>query len=365
MKIALVSDFFHPTLGGIATHMEDLANELIKRGHDVYVIAKKGYHNDSRFKFNVIRVDTILKTYGPLDVPKIKELKKVIEKIDPDVVHSHHMFSPLSLLSLKLGYENGSKTVVTNHSIQVFYDIDYFWRPTSYILLPHKYYLNYADEIIAVSDAAKDFVKKFIERDDIHVIPNGIFVDDFKPKKKVFNGKDVLFVGRLVHRKGVQTALKAIKYVRKEIKDIRLTIIGKGYMEHYVHLMKNILNIKRNVVLKTDVDSKKKLAKYYRNSNVFIAPSLYGESFGIVILEAMASMTPPIASYQGGIKEIIDHGKTGFMFSRRNAKKLAEYIETLLTDKKLWSKMSKNAYRESKKYDWKKVVKQIEKVYKN
>ena len=136
-------------------------------------------------------------------------------------------------------------------------------------------------------------------------------------------------------------------------------------MEHYVKLMTTLLNIRKNVILKTDVDSKKELAKHYKNSDVFIAPSLYGESFGIVILEAMASMTPPIASYQGGIKEIINHKKTGFLFPRGNAKKLAEYIEILLTDKKLWLKISRNAHKEAKKYDWKKVVKQIEKVYKN
>lgn len=365
MKIALVSDFFYPIIGGISTHIEDLANMLVKRGHEVYVITKKAEYDDSRFKFNVVRVDTVFKTYGILDVPKLKDLQEALKKIDPDVVHSHHMFSPLSLLALKEGHKIGAKTLITNHSIHVFYDLDYFWSPTSYILLPQKYYLNYADEIIAVSNAAKDFAKKFVERDDIHVIPNGIFVNQFKPKKKNFNGKNVLFVSRLVFRKGLQDLLSAISMAKKEIKDINLTIIGKGYMEYYAKFYRRLFRLGKNINIKNDVNSKKELIKYYQNSDVFVLPSIYGESFGIVILEAMASMTPVIASYQGGIKEVVKHKKTGFLFPRRNTKKMAEYIEALLLDKKLWLKMSKNSLKEVKNYDWKIIVNKIEKLYKN
>jgi len=187
-------------------------------------------------------------------------------------------------------------------------------------------------------------------------------VSEFSPKVKRFDGKSVLFVGRFTYRKGIHILLEAFQKVRKEIDEAHLTLVGKGYFLPVVELLVRTLNLSENVSIVGQV-KKEKLVELYQNSNVFVLPSLYGESFGIVLLEAMASKTPVVASDDGGIKELIKDGRTGFIVKKEDADGFSERIVELLSDRKLSENISTTAFQEVKKYDWKNVVKKIEKVY--
>ena len=358
MKVALCSDFFYPKIGGISAHMEQLAIALQKRGHEVIVVTKKDDYKDN-FPFKVIRINTVLKSSLAIDIPKVDELKKVIKKEKPDVIHAHHAFSPLSLLSIKIGKDFGIKTVLTNHSIQPLYYFDYVWKPSSYVLFPFKFYLPYADKIIAVSKAAKEFISKFVNK-EVEVIPNGIFVEEFRVRKKDYSKKEVLFTGRLVFRKGILNLMKAFKIVKNEEKNVKLKIVGDGYLLPIIKILRMFFDGHVKVLGKVN---REKLIAEYKNSSVFVLPSIFGESFGIVLLEAMASKNAIVASYHGGIKEIIEHKKTGLLFNRWKTKKLAENIIYLLQNEKECKRLAENAFREVKKYDWKRIVKKIEEVY--
>ncbi len=361
MRIALCSDYFYPRIGGITTHIEGLARALEERGHEVVIITKKAKFNDKKHGLNVIRVNSIFKTSGVLDLPQISELENRIKKFKPDVIHGHHAFSPLSLLSITIGKKLGIKTVLTNHSIQFLYDYDYLWKPSSYVLFPYREYINNADEIIAVSRAASEFISHFTSK-KVEVIGNGVNVDEFSPEVKIFDGKSVLFVGRFTYRKGIHVLLEAFQKVRREVKGARLTLVGSGYLSSVLKLLIRALNLSKSVrVIKKA--KREELAEIYRTSHVFVLPSLYGESFGIVLLEAMASKTPVVASNDGGIREVVKNGKTGFLVKRGSAEKLAEKIIELLSDERLSNKISTAAFREVRKYDWKNIIKKIEAVY--
>jgi len=361
MRIALCSDYFYPKIGGITTHIEGLARALEERGHEVVIITKKAKFNDKKHGLNIIRTNSFFKTSRVLDIPQTSDLEKKIKKFKPDVIHGHHAFSPISLLSIAIGKKLGIKTVLTNHSIQFLYDFDYLWKPSSYVLFHYREYINNADRIIAVSNAAAKFISYFTSK-KIEVIGNGINVDEFSPKVKTFDGKNVLFVGRFTYRKGIHILLEAFQKVKKEIKNAHLTLVGNGYFSPIADLLIKTLNLSKNVSIVGKI-KKEKLIKIYQNSHVFVFPPIYGESFGIAILEAMASKTPVVASNSGGIKELIKNKKTGFIVKKGDINKLSEKIVELLSDKNLSKKISTSAFKEVKKYNWKNIVKKIEHVY--
>lgn len=118
----------------------------------------------------------------------------------------------------------------------------------------------------------------------------------------------------------------------------------------------------KNIHIKEKVN-RENLISLYQDSNVFVLPSIFGESFGIVLLEAMASKTPLVATNQGGIKEIIKHCETVLLLKKNDVLELAENILTLLNDKKLSAKLSSNAFKMVNNYDWSKIAEKIEMVY--
>ncbi|RLG92575.1 hypothetical protein DRO37_09200 [Candidatus Bathyarchaeota archaeon] len=361
MRVALCSDYFYPKIGGVTTHIEGLARALEERGHEVVIITKKARFSDKKLGLNVIRVNPVFKTSRILDIPQASELERKIKRFKPEVIHAHHAFSPISLLSISVGKKLGIKTVLTNHSIQFFYDVDYLWKPSSYVLFPYREYINNADEIIAVSNAAAKFISYFTSK-KIEIIGNGVNVSEFSPKVKTFDGRSVLFVGRFTYRKGIHILLKAFQRVKEEVKHAHLTLVGSGYFSSVAELLIRALNLSKHVSMMGCV-KKEKLVELYQRSHVFVLPSLYGESFGTVLLEAMASKTPAVASEHGGIKEVIINGKTGFTVKKDEVNEFSEKIIELLLNPRLSRKISSAAFREVRKYDWKNVVKKIERVY--
>lgn len=362
MRIALCSDYFYPKTGGITTHMENLARKLEKRGHEVIIMTKTADFNDDSHGLNVVRIKSLFRSSQTLDIPYMDELEEVLRKEKPDIIHAHHAFSPISLFSLSMGKRLGIKTVLTNHSIQFLYDFNHLWKPSSVLLFPFKQYINNADRIIAVSKAAATFISHFTEK-EVKIIPNGVSIEEFSPRVKTFDGKSVLFVGRFVYRKGLHLLLEAMKRVVDEKEGAELTIVGSGYLSPFLKAFVKTLNLQDNVYIREEL-SKSELVEVYRKSNVFVLPSVFGESFGIVLLEAMASKTPIVATAQGGVREIVRHMETGLLIKRNKIEGIAKGILTLLEDEELSERISLNAFGEVKKYDWNMIVERIEEAYK-
>ena len=260
--------------------------------------------------------------------------------------------------------KNTIPRVLTNHSIALGYEYTYLWRSSSLFLTPLKHILSSANVVISVSKAADKFISNFL-RSTVKrlIVPNGVDTEKYKPLKNPPENYVVLFIGRLVYRKGVHLLLKAFRDIVSEIPEAKLLIVGKGYMEPILKTMASTLDLKRNVIFRGLVSEEEKI-HLLQSSAVVAVPSIYGESFGVVAIEAFATGTPVVAFKVGGLAEIVDHGVNGFLANVGDLKRFTEYLVTLLQDRKLRKKMSKNArLKAEKKYSWSIISKEIYRVY--
>jgi len=380
MKIALCTDWFFPMSGGVQSHVVGLASELAKRGHEVVIITKE--MNSIKGHPLVLNAEHIrlkqAKPMAPIPLifvpPSLAELQGILKREDFDIVHAHHAFTPTSLMSVSSAKKLGIPTVLTNHSMFLLHDSDYFWTTMSYLLFPFRRYINKADKIIAVSQAAAEFIEHFTRRDKIVVIPNGVDITRFNPVNSTVPGSlplstpekpIILYVGRLAYRKGIHVLLKAMPYILEAIPQTRLLIAGSGYMEGLIRLLVKSLNLEDHVELLGFVPDDE-LPSLYNLSDLFVLPSIYCESFGITLLEAMASGTPIVASETGGVPEVIENEVDGILFEKGNEIDLADAVVKVLSSPTLAEELAKNARKKvEERYSWTVVGEAIEEVYKD
>ena len=168
------------------------------------------------------------------------------------------------------------------------------------------------------------------------------------------NEKIILFMGRLVYEKGIQTLISAMPKILANYHDSKLLIAGKGGMIDELKNQVNSLGL-GNKVYFTGYLGSKDVQKMYKCADVAVFPSTY-EPFGIVALEAMLSGTPVVVSDIGGLNEIVDHGINGMKSYAGNPNSLADSILSLLFDPKLCDTVSKNAVQKVKaEYNWSKI----------
>jgi glycosyltransferase involved in cell wall biosynthesis len=377
MKIALCSDWVYPSVGGVQSHIIGLTMNLIKNGHEVIIITKEQSSEeliDSPYDISVKEIRT--KTMAPFKhiimPPQGNELKKIFRKEKVDIVHGHHAFTPTALMSVNIAKTQGIPTVLTNHSISVANSYDMVWEFMSQVLFPIKRYVKQADRVIAVSRAAADFIDRFLDDKKSIVIPNGVDVERFSnpmpPNLEVIEKMPtgcpiILSVGRLTFRKGFHLLIEALPRILKVNPEAQLVIAGKGYMMRYLKTFTDGLGLGDNVKLLGYVPDDS-LPWLYNNCDVFSLPSISAESFGITVIEAMASSKPVVVSKLGGVPEIIKENVNGLLFQPWDSYELSEKINKLLLDPQYAKLLSKQAYSDAvQKYDWKVVTRQIEKIY--
>ncbi|MBS7643893.1 glycosyltransferase family 4 protein [Candidatus Bathyarchaeota archaeon] len=318
MKVALCTDFFFPRIGGVLSHVIGLASQLERSGHEVVIITKQtnnlkecdGFRNvktvPSKYVKPLIPFPTILVPPNPY------EIQEIIKREGFDIVHAHHAFTPTSLLSIAAAKRLGIPAVLTNHTTFLASSEGYLWEPTSYILFPLRRYIRKADRIIAVSKTAADFIGHFADKQRIVIIPNAVDTLRFNPaicnvktrsRFPTLEGEPtILYVGRLVHRKGIHVLIKAMPQVIEVFPKASLIIVGKGYMQYFLRLLSKTLNLDEHIKFLNCIPDDD-LPDLYKISDVFVLPSLYCESFGISLLEAMACRKPVAASKVGGYQK--------------------------------------------------------------
>ncbi|WP_297467824.1 glycosyltransferase family 4 protein [Thermococcus sp.] len=367
LKIALVSDWYYPKLGGVAVHMHDLALYLRSLGHEVAIITNDR-ETGKEAELEGAGIDLIKVpgyTLGSVGINMSvfsHNASRMIPYIEGyDVVHGQHAFTPLALKSVSAGRKIGKATLITTHSIN--YENSSVIRALARVTFPYfKYHLRNPHRIIAVSKASKDFIRRFT-RVPVEVIQNGVNVGFFdiplskeEAKEKLGLGERViLYVGRLEPRKGVGTLINAMKHV-----DGTLLVAGQGSMLPLLRERAKLLGVGNRVRFLGMVEYSK-LPLLYRASDVFVLPSL-SEAFGIVLLEAMASGVPVIGTRVGGIPEIIDG--CGILVPPGNARELANAINLVLNNQSVEKRLSRLGKRRVERvYDWNVVVRRIVSLY--
>ncbi len=371
MRIALVCPYNFTYPGGVQQHVLGLYQEFKKQKLYVKILTPRTQNppflKDMIFLSRSVRLPTnVASLQLSLNVPKVSEpIKEILAKEKFDVIHFHEPINPfLSWQLLRvLGRQMSSRTanIGTFHSawqggfslniyrasIKPFED--FFFRPL--------------DGAIAVSPAAWDSWKKFLEKKDGVIIPNGINLARFKPKKRAKKNQKkkikILFVGRLEPRKGIMDLLRAFKLLVKKIPQARLTIVGRGPSGYRAELFVENHKLEDQVSFAHRV-SDRKLLSYYAAADVCCFPAIGGESFGVVLLEAMAMGKPLVVYANAGYQEVLkNYPWKKALVPVKDVKKLATSLEVLAGDEKLRKSLGKWGLAEVKKYRWEKVAKQV------
>ncbi len=366
MKIGLVSPYDYSFPGGVVNHIAHLAHHFIQSGHTVKIIAPCLRKGTSYFEEEVTSVGRPfpIPAYGsiariPISPWLPAQVRHILKKEKFDIVHVHEPFSPM--LSLSVVANSNSTMVGTFHACHP--------RSRSYWVgkLIMRKMLPRLHGKIAVSKPAMDYVSHYLPA-EYQIIPNGIEIDRFSPEGKkreeFLDGKiNILFVGRLEKRKGVDQLIQSCAELKNQFSNFRLIVAGPGTrLRPGYEAQVESLGLKDHVVF-TDWVSSEDLPSYYRTADIFCSPALTGESFGIILLEAMASGKPIVASNLPGYASVVTHGQEGLLVPVKDAKALASALLTLIEDKSLREQFGIRGRITAEKYSWDKVSAQVMNLY--
>ena len=334
MKICIVCPYGIDSPGGVWNHVFNLTQQLKKKKIQYILITPESktniYDHNNHYKigktFNINSGGSKSQiTLSPFINNQVKEL---ISKYKPDIIHLHEPFAGSLPISFLLNSE--AINIATFHSNQgtnlYKFGLNNIFKP-----LDKKLHGR-----IAVSQTDKKFINTYFQN-IYEIIPNGINTEFFIKAKKINkitdNKLNIIFIGRNDHRKGLTTLIKSLKKYTFNF-SIRLIILGN-----------KVTNLKINniEIINPGFVSESTKAEYLQSSDVLCAPSLEKESFGIILLEAMASNTAIIASDIQGYNEIITNNFNGLLIEPNNIYQLAQSIKKLYDDKSQKQKLITNA----------------------
>ena len=369
LRIALVSPYDYPFPGGVTEHIAFLMEHLERRGHHVQILAPSSASAETLAANHVYRLGSIVRApyHGSwaritLSLGLGRKVRAILDRERFDVVHLHEPLLPV--LPLTVLMHSRAANVGTFHASWERSRLYAVGRP----LLEHA--ARRLHGRIAVSEAARHYVDRYFPG-DYTIVPNGVdttcFRPDLAPLPAMAGAGDdaprVLFVGRLEKRKGLGYLLHAFVTVRRELPLARLFIAGaygEPEQQHYKQLAHD-LGLEGVVFLGRL--SRSDLARAYASADVFCAPSIAGESFGIVLIEAMAAGAPVVCSDIDGYREVARHNTDAVLVPPRDPDALAAALVRLLRDGALRTQLSEAGLRRAAEFDWASVTARVEAFY--
>lgn len=366
MKIALVSpyDFAYP--GGVTAHIMHLEENFVRMGHEVRVMAPSSQSPETLGRPNLIAVGKPFPIPAGGSVARITlspvlsgRVKRVLQEEKFDIVHLHEPLVPaLPITVLRFSQAVNVGTFHAYHGSNLGY------RYAKTIL---KRWFRKLDGKIAVSTPAGEFISKYFPG-YYNIIPNGIdpehFSRDTAPLEVFRDGKlNILFVGRQEKRKGLKYLLGAYRRLKERFPGIRLIVVGpeeNRLVENYERL---VYDTELKDVCFVGFVPYEELPRYYNAAHIFCAPSTGKESFGIVLLEAMAAARPIVASRIPGYATVVEDGKEGFLVEPSHEVALAEALARLLTDEALRQRMGALGRLKAEQYGWERVSRSVMNYY--
>lgn len=361
MKIGIVCPYSFDVPGGVQGHVIDLAKALLARGHEVSVLAPADEDSDVPdfvvpagkalgipYNGSVARLQ-----FGPVSYARVR---RWIRDGEFDVLHLHEPAAPsLSLLALKVA---DGPIVATFHTATTRSRTLAAFQP---VLRP---LLEKITARIAVSALARRVQVEHAGGDAVEV-PNGVAVDFFSRALPLEGypraGGTVGFVGRYTEpRKGMGVLLEALRILQPEFEDLRMLVVGRGDADQ---LRRDAgPELASHIDLLGQVDDETK-ARALRSVDVYCAPNTGGESFGMILTEAMAAGTPVLASGLDSFRRVLDDGKAGMLTETGDAVALADGLRELLGDPARRASLAAAAGERVAMFDWSVVTTQVLRVY--
>lgn len=362
MKIGLVTPYIFPVPGGVNAHVGQLYENLVARGHDVRIISST--HGPQRSsEGDIIRLGygwsvptngsigtlTVSHRYGRL-------VSDMLEREGFDLLHFHEPFVPF--LSLQLLRHSSSVNVATFHAYSG-------WSPA--YEFGRRMLQRFARRLhgrIAVSAAARHFIGRYFPG-DYKVIPNGVDLRQYRDVAPFARWRDgvpnILFLGRFESRKGLMHLLRAYRIVRREGHACRLLVVGSGPQEGEA---KRYIATRRlsGVELLGRVSDHDK-ARAFATADIFVSPATGQESFGIVLLEAMASGVPIVCSDIHGYKGVVRRDEQALLVPPKDSDALAEAIIVLLRDPARRAAMGESGRQRAIQFGWEAITAKVDDYY--
>ena len=363
MKIALVSpyDVSHP--GGVSEHISHLRNEFTRVGHEVTIIAPRGKTGGLEVGDGFYGVGRTVTIPGngsmvrlTFDVTLYAAVKALMRREQFDVVHLHEPLTPV--LPYMVLLNSTAVNVGTFHAFRAS-------NPWYTAFKPYMtFVLSRLDGRVAVSDPARAFVSQYFEG-PYEIIPNGIDINRFagaEPFPWAFDGVPrILFVGRYnERRKGFRYLLRAMPLLRQQFPNARLVVAGIGKPERFAG------DMERYQIAGVDFVgfvTASELPRYYASCDIFCAPSIERESFGIVLLEAMASNRAVVASDIPGYASVMTNGQEGLLVPPYDPQALALALVRVLSDRELRQRFGLAGTVTAARYAWPRIAGRVLDVY--
>jgi phosphatidylinositol alpha-mannosyltransferase len=371
MKLALVSpyDFAYP--GGVTEHVAHLAEQFRGRDHEVHIIAPSSDDETEPSATGdalVHRIGRVVSIPANGSVARITlslrsylQAKRLLQEEQFDLIHLHEPMLPA--LPITVLRHSNTTNVGTFHAYRNTPLAYFYGKP---IVRP---FFRKLHGHIAVSTAARDFVGEYFKA-DYRVIPNGIDFARFNtpcpPLEQLADDRPtVLFVGRLEKRKGLRFLLRAWPSVLERHPRARLVVVGKGRpLEGYRRFAARQGWSPTDVVFAGYVATED-LPRYYQRCDIFCAPNTGQESFGIVLLEAMAAGAPIVASNIPGYRDVVTHGEQGLLVEAQDPEAIASAIGQVLDSADLRESMRLAGQAKARLYDWPRVAAQVLDYYRD
>lgn len=364
LKISLVSPYpMEEARGGVQEHIRQFANYLKSQGHKPTIIAPL-YEKSKKPDKEIIHLGKAKPYSYKGTIAYISRrpvlpitIGRLLKNHPQDITHFHE--PEVSFPSMQLLWASHAYNFVTFHAYN-----EPSWKFTLYAPLRFPYGRIITGRIVVSETVYKSVNHYFPGK--YKLIPNAVDTRRFNPKNpKLEKFKDsklnILFVGRLEERKGLKFLLAAYKNIRSQNADIRLIVVGDGMKrkEYVSYVTKNKIE---DVYFEGRV-SDELLPSYYATADIYCSPATHGESFGIVLLEAMASGIPTIAGANPGYKNLISDGKNGFLVDPSDTVRFVSLLTKLIANKNLRKRFSIAGLAKAKQYDWQTVGRRIVDYY--
>lgn len=365
MKIIQITPFYPPHLGGMENVVKEISENLAKKGHKVTVFTSDiGCKKDKLISTKNLKIH-YLKSFEIAHTPIISSLFFELSKIPQNsIIHLHiaQSFTP-EIVSLISKIRNIPYIAHIHIDVGPSGKLGFLLPLYKKVLL--KNVLSSSSKIVVPSRDYIDLViKKYaILKNKIYKVPNGVDLNNFKSLPVKSNDPiRLLFVGRLSKQKNIPLLIRSFKIVtQKTNRKIELNIVGDGEEKSKIINLIKAENLEKKVNLHGELRGEK-LYEIYSNSDIFILTSDY-ESFGMVLIEAMASGLPIIASNIPALRNVVENNKTGLLV-KPEPEDFAKAFEKLINNPQLKEKLIKNGLKEVKKYNWDEITKKFEDIYK-